>query len=45
MTTEDMQKGRLLDGLPRTWGDPDKFLYAAHKGMWAHYNKLSHPIV
>ncbi len=44
-TTEDMQKGRLLDGLPRTWANPDKFLYAAHKGMWAHYNKLSHSIV
>jgi glyoxylase-like metal-dependent hydrolase (beta-lactamase superfamily II) len=44
-TTEDMQKGKLLDGLPRTWADPDTFLYAAHKGMWAHYNKLSHSIV
>jgi cyclase len=44
-TTEDMQKGKLLDGLPRTWKDPDTFLYAAHKGMWAHYNKLSHSIV
>ncbi len=44
-TTEDMQKGKLLDGLPRTWADPDKFLYAAHKGMWAHHNKLSHSIV
>jgi hypothetical protein len=45
MTTEAMQKAKLLDGLPRTWADPDKFLYAAHKGMWAHYNKLSHSIV
>jgi glyoxylase-like metal-dependent hydrolase (beta-lactamase superfamily II) len=44
-TTEDMQKARLLDGLPRTWADPDKFLYAAHKGIWAHYNKISHTIV
>jgi cyclase len=44
-TTEDMQKGKLLDGLPRTWADPDTFLYSAHKGMWAHYNKLSHSIV
>jgi cyclase len=44
-TTEDMQKGKLLDGLPRTWTNPDKFLYAAHKGMWAHHNKLSHTIV
>lgn len=45
MTTEDMQKGRLLDGLSRTWADPDKALYDAHKSMWAHYNKLSHTIV
>jgi hypothetical protein len=44
-TTEDMQKAKLLDGLPRTWADPDTFIYAAHKGIWAHYNKISHTIV
>jgi cyclase len=44
-TTEDMQKAKLLDGLERTWKDPDKALYDAHKSMWAHYNKLSHSIV
>ena len=44
-TTEDMQKAKLLDGLTRTWTDPDKFIYDAHKSMWAHYNKLSHTIV
>jgi hypothetical protein len=44
-TTEDMQQAKLLDGLPRTWADPDKALYDAHKSMWAHYNKLSHSIV
>jgi cyclase len=44
-TTEDMQRAKLLDGLSRTWTDPDKFLYDAHKSMWAHYNKLSHTIV
>ena len=44
-TTEDMQKARLLDGLARTWKDPDTFIYAAHKGIWAHYNKISHTIV
>jgi glyoxylase-like metal-dependent hydrolase (beta-lactamase superfamily II) len=44
-TTEDMQKGKLLDGLPRKWADPDKAIYDAHKSMWAHYNKLSHTIV
>ena len=44
-TTEDMQNAKLLDGLPRTWAEPDKFIYDAHKSMWAHYNKLSHTIV
>jgi cyclase len=44
-TTEDMQKAKLLDGLARTWTDPDKAIYDAHKSMWAHYNKLSHTIV
>lgn len=44
-TTEDMQRGKLLDGLSRTWADPDQALYDAHKSMWAHYNKLSHTIV
>jgi cyclase len=44
-TTEDMQKAKLLDGLARTWSNPDKALYDAHKSMWAHYNKLSHSIV
>ncbi|HTP40619.1 MAG TPA: MBL fold metallo-hydrolase [Steroidobacteraceae bacterium] len=44
-TTEDMQKAKLLDGLSRTWSDPDKAIYDAHKSMWAHYNKLSHSIV
>jgi len=44
-TTEDMQRANLLSDLPRTWADPDKALYDAHKSMWAHYNKLSHSIV
>jgi hypothetical protein len=44
-TTEDMQKAKLLDGLPRQWADPDKFIYDAHKSMWAHHNTLSHTVV
>lgn len=44
-TTEDMQKAKLVEGVGRTWADPDKFIYDAHKSMWAHYNKLSHTIV
>lgn len=45
MGTEDMQRAKILDGLPRTWAKPDQFIYDAHKGMWAHHNTLSHQIV
>lgn len=45
LTTEDMQKANILADLPRTWADADRFVYDAHKGMWAHHNKLSHSIV
>ncbi len=44
-TAEDMFKAGLLDGLPRTFEDPAKFLYDAHKGFWAHHNKLVNDIV
>jgi glyoxylase-like metal-dependent hydrolase (beta-lactamase superfamily II) len=44
-TADDMLKAGLLDGLPRTFDDPAKFLYDAHKGFWAHHNKLMHDIV
>jgi glyoxylase-like metal-dependent hydrolase (beta-lactamase superfamily II) len=35
-----LQEG-ALDGLGRTWQDPDKFLFAAYKGMWAHHYNLA----
>jgi glyoxylase-like metal-dependent hydrolase (beta-lactamase superfamily II) len=44
-TSEDMLKAGLLDGLPRKFEDPAKFLYDAHKGFWAHHNKLMNDIV
>jgi cyclase len=44
-TADDMLKQGLLDGLPRTFEDPRKFLYDAHKGFWAHHNKLVNDIV
>ena len=44
-TADDMLKAGLLDGLPRTFEDPAKFLYDAHKGFWAHHNKLMNDIV
>jgi len=44
-TADDMFKAGLLDGLPRTFEEPAKFLYDAHKGFWAHHNKLVNDIV
>lgn len=36
-----MQQEGALEGLSRTWNDPDKFLYDAYKGMWAHHYNLA----
>jgi len=44
-TADDMLKAGVLDGLPRKFDDPAKFLYDAHKGFWAHHNKLMNDIV
>jgi len=44
-TADDMLKAGLLDGLPRKFEDPKKFLYDTHKGFWAHHNKLMNDIV
>jgi glyoxylase-like metal-dependent hydrolase (beta-lactamase superfamily II) len=44
-TADDMLQAGLLDGLPRTFADPAAFLYDAHKGFWAHHNKLMNDIV
>ena len=42
---KDMLAEGILKGLPRTWKDPDKFLYAAAKGLWAHHDKLAPDVV
>jgi len=42
---KDMLEAGVLKGLPRTWKDPDKFLYDAAKGLWAHHNKLDPNVV
>ena len=42
---KDMLEGGVLKGLPRTWKDPEKFLYDAAKGLWAHHNKLDPNVV
>lgn len=42
---KDMLDAGLLNGLPRTWKDPYKFLYDASKGLWAHHDKLGPNVV
>ena len=42
---DDMIKAGVLNGLPRTWTNPRKFLYDVNKGLWAHHNKLSPNVV
>src|SRR5688572_4667038 len=43
--SSDMLKAGVLNGLPRTWKDPQRFLYDVQKGLWAHHNKLSADVV
>jgi glyoxylase-like metal-dependent hydrolase (beta-lactamase superfamily II) len=42
---EDMLKADVMNGLPRTFKDPKKFLYDVNKGLWAHHNKLNPNVV
>lgn len=42
---QDMLEKGVLDGLPRKWKDPLKFLYAAAKGAWGYYDKLGENVV
>jgi glyoxylase-like metal-dependent hydrolase (beta-lactamase superfamily II) len=42
---KDMLEGGALEGLPRKWKDPAKFLYAAAKGGWGYYDKLGPNVV
>ncbi|MBN1238304.1 MAG: MBL fold metallo-hydrolase [Gammaproteobacteria bacterium] len=44
-SAEDMLADGVLEGLGREFEDPFRFVYAAHKSLWAHHNKLSHDIV
>lgn len=40
MSAQDMLDAGLMKGLNRTFSDPSKFVYDAHKGYWAHHNSL-----
>ena len=41
----EMVEGGVLNGLPRAWKDPYKFLYDAAQGMFAHHNKLDPSVI
>ncbi len=41
----DMLQAGVLNGLRRAWKDPQKFLYDAAQGMFAHHNKLDPSVV
>jgi glyoxylase-like metal-dependent hydrolase (beta-lactamase superfamily II) len=42
---QDMLEAGVLRELPRTWKDPEKFLYDAAQGMFAHHNKLDPAVI
>jgi len=42
---QDSLASGVMDNLPRRFDDPYQFLYDAHKGLWAHHNKLEPNIV
>lgn len=42
---DEMMNDGFMATLPRSFDDPQGFLYALCKGMWAHHNKLSHNVV
>jgi hypothetical protein len=45
LSPQDMLESGAVTGLNRTFKDPRRFLYDAHKGIWAHHNTLSHDVV
>ena len=40
MSAQEMIDAGAMKGLSRTFSDPFKFAYDAHKGYWAHHNGL-----
>src|SRR5215470_4913296 len=41
MSAQDMLDAGLMKDLSRTFRDPYRFTYDAHKGYWAHHNSLA----
>jgi len=42
---EDLVEAGVLKNLARQWKDPENFMYAAAKGLWAHHDKLDYNVV
>jgi glyoxylase-like metal-dependent hydrolase (beta-lactamase superfamily II) len=42
---QEMLESGVLKDLPRTWKDPQTFLYAAARGLWGNHNKLDPDVV
>jgi glyoxylase-like metal-dependent hydrolase (beta-lactamase superfamily II) len=42
---KDMLAAGVLNGLPRKWQDPDRFLYDAAKGLWANHEKVDLSVI
>jgi glyoxylase-like metal-dependent hydrolase (beta-lactamase superfamily II) len=45
MSADEVLEAGVMDGLARKFDDPFRFVYAAHKSLWAHHNTLSPDIV
>jgi glyoxylase-like metal-dependent hydrolase (beta-lactamase superfamily II) len=45
MGAEDILAEGVMEDLGRSFNEPLKFIYDAHKGLWAHHNTLSPDVV
>jgi glyoxylase-like metal-dependent hydrolase (beta-lactamase superfamily II) len=45
LSAEDILDAGVMTGLSRSFEDPLRFVYSAHKGLWAHHNTLSPDVV
>jgi cyclase len=45
LSASEMLEDGVMDGLPRQFDDPRRFIDSLHRGLWAHHNKISHDIV
>ena len=45
MSAQNMLDAGLMKGLSRTFRDPFRFAYDAHKGYWAHHNALARDVL